>query len=155
MTMSDSEPRLPDKVVSIDFLRIAHGAGKTCKCGDFRFDLDPASRKAFCRGCGAEVEPFEALHRLCRHYERINEDQQRLLEQRNEIQNYKPWLIELRELERMSQRGKMLPTCPHCHKPMTFRDIHYGVWVNAESPELAAKHAQKVLNGLKGGSVDE
>lgn len=65
--MSD---RLPDKLVSLDQVRINRGLEKICKCENRKFVIDPTNRRVTCGSCGAVVDPYEALYEIALNDER-------------------------------------------------------------------------------------
>ena len=122
--------KLPDSIVRLDLVRLNRDRKKFCTCAKATYEVDEVNRVVTCRQCGAWVEPFAALADIARRHEEQEREQQRLLDQRREILNYKPHLLVMRELER-SYRGKtMLPTCPHCHRGFYFEELSH--WVNRE-----------------------
>lgn len=122
--------RLPDKVKRIDVLRVEYGKRKLCECFNPHYEIDHQNRLVHCTDCGAIVDPFEALEKIARHYERIGEQVETLLEQRREIANYKPHLVVIKELERRyrAQHFSMVPCCPHCGEPFDLPELTH--WAN-------------------------
>ena len=109
--MSD---KLPDNVKRFDILKIEHGMQKLCTCGrDFKYKIDTENRLIYCK-CGAIIDPFEAICNLAKHYDRISDETQRILQAKKEVAMWNPWLLPLREIERTYHGGSMLPSCPHC-----------------------------------------
>lgn len=120
--------KLPDSIVQLDMVRLNRDRRKFCTCTKTTYEVDEVNRVVTCRQCGAWVEPFAALVDIASRREEREREQQRLLDQRREILNYKPHLLVMRELER-GYRGKtMLPTCPHCHRGFYFEELNH--WVN-------------------------
>jgi hypothetical protein len=122
---------LPDKIQRIDVLRVERGKRKLCDCWEPSYEIDSENRIVICKTCGAIVDPFEALLKIARHYDRLNEETAALLEQRREILNYKPHLLLLREFAEHYGNGRgrnsMVPCCPHCGKPF---DLPITNWCN-------------------------
>jgi len=120
--------KLPDSIVQLDMVRLNRDRKKFCSCAKATYEVDEVNRVVTCRQCGAWVEPFAALADIAHRHEEREREQQRLLDQRREILNYKPHLLVMRELER-GYRGKtMLPACPHCHRGLYFEELNH--WVN-------------------------
>lgn len=63
---------LPEQIKHIDIIRIEYGRKKICSCSTPQYEIDYANRLVLCTDCGAVVDPFEALYKLARHYDRIN-----------------------------------------------------------------------------------
>lgn len=121
---------LPDKVVSIDMLRINRNLDKKCKCENKSFVIDSQNRAIYCGSCGSQVDPYESMYYLAANYERLKEQTDRLLEQRKQIADYKPHMIVFRNLEKSYRGKKMLPACPHCDRGFYFEEI--SCWLNAD-----------------------
>ncbi|QHE63984.1 hypothetical protein FHE72_23625 (plasmid) [Rossellomorea vietnamensis] len=119
----DSFEELPDKIVSLDQVRINRGIEKICKCDKRTFVIDPANRRINCNSCGAVVDPYDAMYELAAKGERMKESVERLLEQRKQIANYKPWLKVIKNLEKQYRGRKMIPNCPRCHEPFYLEEI--------------------------------
>lgn len=128
------EGELPDKVYYIETIRINRNMDKRCKCTDRTFVVDPHNRSVYCGKCGAWIEPYEAIEEIATYYERLNDEVERLLEQRRQIMNYKPWLLIFRQLEKAYRSKKMLPCCPNCNQAFYFEEIK--CWTNRKMEEL-------------------
>lgn len=119
---------LPEKVLRFDIARVNYGRRKICRCLNPHYEIDAQNRLVVCNDCGAIIDPFDALVDLAKHYERIERWNQAALDQRREIENYKPHLLVIRELEKQYRRQKMIPMCPHCGKPFDLKEIAKGSW---------------------------
>ena len=117
--MSD---KLPDKIIPISTLRIIMDKNKKCTCRNRKFYIDTQNREISCQECGAIVHPYNALFDIAMHYERIEEEVNNLLAVRQQIVDYKPHLLAMRELEKIYRRD-MLPSCPHCHKGIYAKEL--------------------------------
>jgi len=126
---------LPDKIVNIEVLKINRNMRKFCTCENPQYDVDSTNRAVWCRVCGAWVDPYDAIEHIAKNIERLNEDVQNLLEQRRQIENYKPHLILFKKLEAEYRRSKdMFPICPTCAKPFDLAKI--SSWVNKKYIEV-------------------
>lgn len=125
---------LPEKVISLEVLRINRNIGKRCKCDEPKYVVDTDNREINCSKCGSRVDAYDAMYYLARHYERLQDDTTRLLKQRQEIIDYKPWLLVFRDLERSYRKKEMLPCCPECGKAFYFE--HITGWTNRRMEEL-------------------
>ncbi len=128
---------LPDNIKRIDILKIEYGKKKLCQCTDWHLEIDYQNKLVYCVDCGAIIDPFEALRMLADKWDRVSEQVDRLLAQRKEIVNYKPWLMTFRNLESQYRSGKMIPCCPSCYKPFLFDEIN--TWSNRQMEELRRK----------------
>ncbi|KUO70173.1 MAG: hypothetical protein APF81_03875 [Desulfosporosinus sp. BRH_c37] len=128
---------LPEKVVQLEVLRINRNIGKRCKCGTPNYVIDTDNREVHCTKCGSRVDPYDAIYGLARHYERLQDEVERLLRQRREIADYKPWLLVFRNLESHYRGKEMLPCCPECGKAFYFE--HVNSWTNRRMEELRRK----------------
>jgi DNA-directed RNA polymerase subunit RPC12/RpoP len=124
------EEELPKELFDMSVIRTRVNAKKVCKCFDRSFIVDPINKFVECSKCGAIIDPFEAIYEIARNKERMVEENKRILEQRKQIQSYKPYLVAIKNLEKESRSGKMVPTCPHCSKP--FRLDQLNTWVSKE-----------------------
>lgn len=121
--------KLPDNVVSITALTINRNKRKNCECYNSypkkrpAYEIDAVNKEITCRYCGVVIDPFDALLHISNEWEFVEEDTKRLLEQRKEIVNYKPWLLIIRNLEKECRGGSMIPSCPHCHKGILFEEF--------------------------------
>jgi hypothetical protein len=114
---------LPEKLVSLDQLRISRGLEKICKCDDRRFIIDTANRRVNCNSCGAVVDPYEAILEIANNREAYVRELERLYEQRKQIVNYKPHLVVIKDLERQYRGRQMLPNCPRCYEPFYLEEL--------------------------------
>jgi ribosomal protein S30 len=95
--------------------------------------------------CGAIVEPFTALEHLALHSERldkyvdnINAHIKKLLERVKELDNYKPRLRVIKELEqryRKCNKDRLNPTCPKCGMAFELEEILSTIWTIREGVE--------------------
>ncbi|MFE9279367.1 hypothetical protein ACPC37_34690 [Streptomyces griseoincarnatus] len=122
---------MTDNVIKLDITRIDRNKPRKCTCDplDLHFTIDTTNKEITCE-CGMTVDPFEALKYLAEHYERINNRQEQMDEQRREWLKEKPHSVMFKKLEREYQRGKMLPECPRCHQPFDYTEINGHI--NAE-----------------------
>lgn len=125
---------LPDKVKRLDVLKIEYGKKKLCQCTELRLEIDYQNKLIYCRDCGAIIDPFEAMCKLAEHWDTIGDQIDRLLAQRKEIVNYKPWLLVFRDLESQYRSKQMIPNCPNCHTPFFFEEINR--WSNRKMEEV-------------------
>lgn len=116
---------LPNKVNRIDILRVDYGKRKLCECKNPHYVIDYENRIVTCEDCRAVVEPFEALYELAKHYDRLGNQVQSLLEQKTEIVNYKPHLVIIKNVEKMyrSNNYSMVPVCPNCGDAFDLKDL--------------------------------
>ena len=99
--MNKYDEELPDKIKRFDIIKVENSYKKLCQCTDFQYEIDGTNHLVYCTKCGGIVDPFEALVKIARYYERIEEQTQQLLEQRRKILNYKPHLPVIKQLEKM------------------------------------------------------
>lgn len=114
---------LPDKIVGLDQIRINRGLEKLCKCKKRKYVIDSTNRRITCNGCGAEVDPYEAMLDLAGRYEEYNQQVERLLEQRKMIAQYKPHLVVIKKLEKQYRGKQMIPNCPRCSEPFYLEEL--------------------------------
>lgn len=114
---------LPDKIIGLDQMRISRGLGKVCKCKNRKFVIDTDNRRITCNGCGAVIDPYDALYDLAHQDEQRNNQVENLLEQRKQIVNYKPHLVVIKSLEKQYRGRKMIPSCPRCIEPFYLEEI--------------------------------
>lgn len=132
---------LPDNIKRFDILKIEYGKKKLCQCFDPHYEIDMQNRLVYCIDCNAIIDPFEVLCSLARHYSRIENQVNGLLEQRRKIVNYKPWLLVFRDLESRYRSKEMLPCCPECGKPFYFEQIN--TWTSRKMEELRRERERK------------
>jgi hypothetical protein len=114
---------LPDKIQRIDILRIEHNMRKLCACLHHSYVIDTENKLVYCKHCGAIIDPFEALCELARDVEHWNNQTEMMLKQQKEIQNWKPWLLPLRKVEKLYRAGQLLPMCPHCGRGILAEEL--------------------------------
>lgn len=121
------KPELPDKIIPISMLRTNWDNKKKNLCEHGEYEVDVTNKEVTCVKCGANVNPFDAIFDITRHYEKIHRDVERLLEERKQILNWQPHLVALRELERIYRGGTMLPCCPHCGRGVEASELTRGM----------------------------
>lgn len=131
--MSDhEEPHLPEHVIDITAVRLKRNAKPRCTC-DRRhrhFEVDKDNREVTCAGCGAVVDPFEAMVDVAYFNDHLHSEIEALWEQRKQIVNYKPHLLVFRDLESQYRGKKWLPICPNCHQAFFFEEVR--AWAGRE-----------------------
>jgi len=115
--------RLPDKLVSLDQVRINRGLEKICQCQKRNFVIDTTNRRVTCSSCGAVVDPYDALLEIAEKREEMEKQVQQLLNQKRQIASYKPHLTVIKEIEKRYRGRKMVPICPRCNEPFYFEEI--------------------------------
>lgn len=116
------------EIVQIKDLRIDRNIGKVCKCHNPTRSINTRSRQVFCDGCGALIDPFDALVTVTHRFQNYNSSLNRMRDQAEELKNYKPWLKVIRKLEKEYRGKKMLPNCPRCDEPFYLEELKY--WTN-------------------------
>lgn len=114
---------LPDKIIQMDQIRINRNLDKLCTCDKRKYTIDSNNKRVLCSSCGSVVDAYDAMLDMARNFERINADQERMLEQRKQIANYKPWLLTIRNLEKQYRGKKTLPCCPRCDEPFYLEEL--------------------------------
>lgn len=132
--------RLPDKIVDIDQIRINRNIDKKCKCLNRSFVLDTTNETVHCGDCGVEVNAYDAMLEMANGANRLKDQVERLLEQRKQILDYKPWLLTIRSLEKQYRGKKMLPCCPRCEEPFYFEEIK--TWVGRSFADARIKRCK-------------
>jgi len=135
--------KLPDNIQRIDLLRIVRNMNKLCKCEYPAYTVDTQNRLVYCQTCEAIIDPYEALTKMARRYEKISDQVENLLESAKQIQNYKPHLKVFKDIEShyQSNHFSMLPRCPSCGDPFDFKDINE--WVGRNYAHLYRKDRPK------------
>lgn len=118
--------KLPDKIIDIDQIRINRNIEKICSCENRKFVLDTQNRRVICNSCGSIVDPYDAMYDLSQRAENMRSQVERLLEQRKQILDYKPYLLTIRSLEKRYRGKKSLPCCPRCDEPFYLEELK--VW---------------------------
>lgn len=134
----------PEKIVQLDQIRINRNLKKECNCSIKRYVVDTTNKRIFCQGCGTQVDPYDAMLDLANRHERINEDLQRLHEQRKQLLDYKPWLLTIRNLEKRYRGKKSLPCCPRCNKPFYLEELK--TWISREWADKLIRKFQQQNN---------
>lgn len=115
---------LPNRIIGLDQIRINRGLGKICKCENRKFIIDTDNRRVTCAGCGAVVDPYDALYDLAHQDEERNRQVEMLLKQRKEIAEYKPYLVVIKKLEKQYRGYKLIPNCPRCGEPFYLEELN-------------------------------
>ena len=139
--------KLPEKVVRYDVVRVEYGKAKMCKCLEPHCEIDYQNQLVYCTDCGAIVDPLEALVKIARDTERWENYIKQLLEQRRQIEGYKPRRIIIKELEKQyvnAERSSLEPTCPRCGRPFGLEELLKAPWVNQEFAKMReAEHEEE------------
>ena len=124
--MSDE---LPEKIDRIDVLIVEQAKMRPCHCQVPKYELDVDNRLVYCSDCGAIIDPFTALKRIAFHHDSIHRRVQHLLEQREQVLNYKPHLKVMKDLESNYRRHNysMVPCCPVCNQPFDLTELTHWV----------------------------
>lgn len=77
--------QFPENVIDFDVIKIKNNMSKKCTCLQKKFNIDPNIRKVYCKFCGGEVEPFDALYYLAKNGEELQRQVRSLLEQRERL----------------------------------------------------------------------
>lgn len=136
--------QLPDNIKRIDILRVEYGKRKLCQCRIPHYEIDVQNHFVYCTDCGAIVDPFEALLKIAKVCDRLDSEVEELLEQRREIENYKPHLVVMKELERKYRANhfSMVPCCPHCYEPFDLPELAH--WVSRKFLEKEKTDEEKL-----------
>ena len=129
--MVNKMDELPEKVVRFDAVQIAYDKAKNCQCENPHYEVDYQNRMVQCLDCGAIVEPLEALMRIAKDQERWDNYTERMLEQRRQIQNYRPQLLVMQALEKQyisAEKNGLQPRCPHCACTFPLSDLLNTWW---------------------------
>jgi hypothetical protein len=114
---------LPENVVQIEMLQRVYNRGRRCDCYKPKYLLDVPNHEVTCKVCGLPVEPFEALKNIASDIDRWNSEVQGLFKQRQELLDWQPHLVALREVEKTYRGGKYIPSCPHCKRGLLAEDL--------------------------------
>lgn len=147
--MTKEHDELPDKIVQITSLIREHGE-KECNCGiHATFIVDTNNYSVTCNTCGNRVEPFAALVSLTNSHSRYAEEIDKLLQQQQQLVNYKPHKRVIRALEYLSsiRLPKMYPKCPSCDEPFYLEEIaDISRW---EGNKFTKKRIKERMKNLK------
>lgn len=132
-------------VVRLDVVRVERGMMKPCRCFEPCYQLDMETRLVYCKGCGAIVDPFDALLGVSRGHERINEIIERMREEAKALEEYKPRLRVIKELEQKysGTSNSLVPSCPHCGEYFDLKDLLKVGWRSRKLYERMQEAAQK------------
>lgn len=123
--------KLPENVHRLEILRVERGIKKLCNCLKPKFVIDTSNRLVYCK-CGALVDPYDALYEVARHYDHIAEYTNHMIETRKQIDNYKPHLVVIKELETRYRRSKLWPTCPLCKGAFDLKELISTGWIHPD-----------------------
>lgn len=149
MSRSGYSNELPKKVIDIESIRINRGMDKICDCKNRRFMLDTQNKKTYCRDCGAEIDPYDAMYELATSTNYLKQEVDKLLEQRKQIINYKPWLLTIRNIEKQYRGKKMLPGCPRCDEPFYLEELKQ--WYGKEYADARINKYKKQKGEIDNG----
>jgi hypothetical protein len=142
------DEKLPDNIVPITALRIKYDKVQKCTCNNRSFEVDITNKEVLCAGCGAVVNPFDAIKEIAFHHEQMNREVEALLNQRKQILSWKPHLLAVRELERIYRGGTMLPCCPHCGRGVEANEL-----LRAQTNKAGEMERRKFENRRKESKV--
>lgn len=86
----------------------------------------------------SNIDPFNALLYIAKNHQRIDEYTEQMLEQRRQIENYRPHRVVIKNLEKLyisSEKQALAPSCPHCGKIFLLEDLLKVRWYNKELME--------------------
>ncbi|WP_342471614.1 hypothetical protein MHH70_12415 [Metasolibacillus sp. FSL H7-0170] len=117
--------KLPENLIKLDRLRIERGMGKLCKCKTQLYTLDTDNQRVTCQTCGAPIEPFQAMLKMAEVWGKINAELEMTLQQKKELDNYKPHLKIIKDLEKRTRSGpnQSHPICPVCDEPFMLSEL--------------------------------
>ncbi|MCC2087912.1 hypothetical protein KRP69_01665 [Mammaliicoccus sciuri] len=121
----EHDDQLPTNIIEFTSLT-REDKEKECNCGiHATFVVDTNNYSVTCKTCGNRVEPFAALVSLTDSHSRYREEIDVLLQQQQQLINYKPHKRVLKILEELfSMRlPKMYPKCPSCDEPFHLEEI--------------------------------
>lgn len=124
------------KILDLDVLRISRNKNKICKCETFNYELDSVNRIVICKGCGAIIEPFEALITMASYFEQIEQAIRKkeqdieklngiidnLCKEAEKARKYKAKEEIIKCIEKQ-HKDNMAPYCPNCEKPFLLEKI--------------------------------
>ncbi len=123
-----------DKVLSFTLYKVERGREKICKCNPPHLEIDTTNRIVICKDCGATIDPFEALIRICEYNDKIKEYQKKALEK---ARTYAEWADRewrrrmknkaFKDMDAQYQNG-LYPYCPKCGE--MFDPIKLTQWGN-------------------------
>lgn len=116
--------------IRLDVVRAERGISKRCRCFEVHYELDTGTRLVYCRGCGAIVDPFDALLNISRDHDRINSTMDNMREEAEALDNYKPRLRVIKEIEKKysGTSSALVPSCPHCGEYFDLKDLLNVGW---------------------------
>lgn len=115
---------MDNKIVQIDVLKLDYDFKKICSCENNRFEIDVQNRLVRCMDCGAIIDPFEALMKIGKYFNEVNEQVQMCYRKINELNSYKPYLKEAKRYEAMMREKELLPICPKCGELFEWRELN-------------------------------
>lgn len=115
--------KLPEKIIELDQVRINRNLDKECVCERRKFVIDTTNKRILCSSCGVVIDPYDAMQELALKGEGMKKYVEDLLEQRKQIENYKPHLLTIRSLEKNYRGKKKLPCCPRCDEPFYLEEL--------------------------------
>lgn len=121
----EHDDQLPTNIIEFTSLT-REDKEKECKCGiHATYVVDTNNYSVTCKTCDNRVEPFAALVSLTETHSRYREEIDALLQQQQQIANYKPHKRVIRALEYLSsiRLPKMYPKCPSCDEPFYLEEI--------------------------------
>lgn len=119
-----------ERPIRIDIARIARNKKKLCTCFNPHYEVDPINRLVECTDCGAIVDPFDAMYEISRHFERVNQQFDAMVKERESVIGYEPRLKVMKELSARysGKNSPMVPRCPHCGNPFEIHDLLSTSW---------------------------
>lgn len=144
----EHDDQLPDKIIEFTSIVKEHG-DKECNCGiNATFIVDTNNYSVTCNTCGNRVEPFAALVSLTDSHSRYREEIDMLLQQQQQLINYKPNRRVLKIIEELfSMRlPKIYPKCPNCDEPFYLEEIaDIKRWEGNKFTKKRIKERMKIL----------
>lgn len=121
-----------NNILSFSLFKVEKGREKICRCNPPHFEIDTNNRIVVCKDCGATIEPFEALIRICEYNDELEEYQKKAFEK---AKTYAQWADNegrrrmknkaFKDMDAQYQNG-LYPYCPKCKE--MFDPIDLNRW---------------------------
>jgi hypothetical protein len=118
-------------VISFNILRIEHNKQKICSCINPSYEIDEVNRLVVCTGCGAVVDPLDALLAVAQRMDQYSDYQNKAIAQIKTFNELADKALKkkcknsaFKEMEKHYLVDNCHPHCPKCGEQIDPAEIN-------------------------------
>lgn len=136
------EPIDPDNVLQFEDIVVRQGVSKRKRCLHRQLTYDSRERRVYCEDCHQTIESFDAFLLLISRYNLVTGNLRKKKEELEKTIEKNIHHISAYKLEKIWEKGVLLPTCPSCKTGILPEDIMNADYVG-RNYELARRRKQE------------